>query len=101
MSKGLVNLTFAYLSILTGIICRWMIRNHCRGGVVTYGGRLLLHFDVDCNGGRHFDHANSGEWYSCLVCGNHVPWRHDPLAQCCRILLCMQASVNWSEVARA
>ena len=20
-------------------------------------------------------------WYSCLLCGNHVNWRHDPLAQ--------------------
>jgi hypothetical protein len=39
---------------------------------------------MDCSGGRLFDHANSGVLYPCLVCGNHVPRRHDPLAQCCR-----------------
>jgi hypothetical protein len=62
-----------------------MIRNCCSGGVVTYDGLLLLHFDVNFSGGRHFDHANSGKPYSCLMCGNHVPWRHDSLAQYYRI----------------
>jgi hypothetical protein len=62
-----------------------MIRSCCSGGVVTYDDRLLLHFDVDFNGGRHFDHANLGELYLCLMCGYHIPLRHDPLAQWHRI----------------
>ena len=62
MSKGLVNLTFAYRSIL---IARWMSRNCCSDGV----------------------------WYSCLVCGNNVPWRPDPLAKCSMIIDAMYVSL--------
>ncbi len=31
--------------------------------MVTYDCRLLLHLNVDCRGGRHFDHTNSGELF--------------------------------------
>ena len=50
MSKGLVNHTFAYQSILTA---RWMSQNCCSNGM----------------------------WYSCLVRGNNVCWRPNPLAK--------------------
>ncbi len=31
--------------------------------MVAYDCRFLLHLNVGCSGGRHFDHANSGEQF--------------------------------------
>ena len=74
-----------YLSVLTGSTCGWKFQICCSGVMITYGLRWFLHFEADCSRGKYFEHADSGEWCLFLMCGNHVPWRHDVLTQCCRI----------------
>ena len=98
-----------YLSILTGSIYGWMSWSCCGSVMVAYGCRwLLLLMQAETEESSMPTQVNKKtRLHTRLVCRNHGPRWHDPLAQCFGIggakyipFLCIWACAKWGRVAK-